>query len=81
MGTQVDETVYCKLENKENHQEVVGRSSPASIKRYQAMTLDNIIGGIICAGLAIAYACVGVSLLLMIWDDHKEQKAKNENSI
>jgi hypothetical protein len=40
------------------------------------MTLDNIIGGIICACLSIALAGLSISLLLLVLDDHKEQKKK-----
>jgi hypothetical protein len=40
------------------------------------MTWDNILGGIICAGLAIAYACLSISMTIMILEDYREHKNK-----
>jgi hypothetical protein len=35
-----------------------------------------ILGGIICAGLAIAYACLAISMTIMVWEDYREHKNK-----
>jgi hypothetical protein len=42
------------------------------------MTLDNIICGIICACLSIALAGASISMLLMVLDDHKNQKKRKD---
>jgi hypothetical protein len=42
------------------------------------MTWDNILGGIICAGISITMAGLTVSLVLMIWEDIRDSKKKRK---
>jgi hypothetical protein len=42
------------------------------------MTLDNIIGGIICVCIAIALAGASVSMFLMVLDDYKKSNKRKD---
>ena len=42
------------------------------------MTLDNIIGGIICVCIAIALASASISMLLMVLDDYKKSNKRKD---